>query len=290
MRRLVPVAVIAALALTLSACGSGSSSSGSAAPDATGLGATKLIASSADKAAAAKTARMSGEVTVDVAGKSTTLPLDGVLDFESGAFDFKYDFSQMGIPGAGDAKIEARVVDGIMYMNLGALGGKDGLSSMTGGKTWMKLDLTAFGAGAGSAGGLGDANPGGALDSLRGAGAVEKVGTDTLRGVETTHYRATVDPKKALAEAPAELQEKAKAGLDKLKGPFPVDVWIDGDGQTRKISMDIDTGTGGKVATTLEYYDFGVDVDVSAPPADEVFDFSRMLDGFKNLGAGQPSV
>jgi hypothetical protein len=182
------------------------------------------------------------------------------------------------------------MVDGVMYMDMGALGGKDGLSSMTGGKSWLKLDLKAFGAGAGgSAGGLGDANPGGALDSLRGAGDVQKVGTETLRGVETTHYSAMIDPKKALAEAPAELQEKAKAGLDKLKGPFPVDVWLDGDGQTRKISMDIGESTG-RVSTTLEYYDFGVDVDVTAPPADDVFDFSQLLGGFNNLGAGQPSV
>jgi LppX_LprAFG lipoprotein len=289
MRRLVPVAVIAALALTLGACGSGSSSS--SAPD-NGLGATKLIAASADKAAAAKTARMGGEVTVNVGGKSTTLPLDGILDFETGAFQFKYDFSQLGIPGGGASKIEARMVDGVMYMNLGSLGGSNGLSSMTGGKTWMKLDLKAFGAGAGatgSAGGLGDANPGGVLDSLRGAGDVEKVGADTLRGVETTHYRATIDPQKAIANAPAELQEKAKAGLAELGGPFPMDVWIDGDGQTRKISADIDAATG-KVSMTLEYYDFGVDVDVTAPPADDTFDFSTLLGGLKNLGAGQPSV
>jgi LppX_LprAFG lipoprotein len=289
MRRLVPVAVIAALALTLGACGSGS---GSSSAPADGLGATKLIAASADKAAAAKTARMSGEVTVNVGGKSSKLPLDGILDFETGAFQFKYDFGQLGIPGGGASQIEARMVDGVMYMNLGSLGGKNGLSSVTGGKTWLKLDLAKFGAGAGgsgSAGGLGDANPGGVLDSLRGAGDVQKVGTDTLRGVETTHYRATIDPQKALAKAPAALREKAKAGLDQLKGPFPIDVWIDGDGQTRKISMDVDAAAG-KVSTTIEYYDFGVDVDVSAPPASDVFDFSSLLGGFKNLGAGQPSV
>ncbi len=127
-----------------------------------------------------------------------------------------------------------------------------------------------------SAGGLGDANPGGTLDALRGAGDVEKVGTDTLRGVETTHYRATIDPQKALDKTPADLRDKVQQGLDQLGGSIPVDVWIDGDGQTRKITMDIDAKTG-TVATTMEYYDFGTEVDVSAPPADDVFDSPRPL-------------
>ncbi len=46
-----------------------------------------------------------------------------------------------------------------------------------------------------------------------------------------------------------------------LDEPIPVDVWIDGDGQTRKISMEIDTRRV-VVSTTIEYYDFGADVDV----------------------------
>ncbi len=134
MRRLVPIA-IAALALTLSACGSGGST---AAPTATGLGATKLIAASADKTAATKTARMSGEVTIEVGGARRTLPLDGALDFGSGAFEFTYDMSQLGLPGAGGgAKIQARMVDGAMYMKLGDLGG-GALSALTGDRSWVE--------------------------------------------------------------------------------------------------------------------------------------------------------
>ncbi len=55
--------------------------------------------------------------------RTRTLPLDGALDFGTGAFEFSYDMSQLGLPGAGDAKIEARMVDGAMYMKLGDLGG-----------------------------------------------------------------------------------------------------------------------------------------------------------------------
>lgn len=290
MRRLGFIVAAAAL-LTLSACGGGSGASSG--PTATGLGAVKLIAGSADKAAAAKTARMSGEVTIEARGQRRTLPLDGALDFGSGAFEFTYGMSQLGIPGAGHAELAARVVDGVMYVNLGDLAGGSGkgLSTLTGAKTWMQVDLTSLGVGSsGAGGGLTDANPGGTLDSLRGAGDVSRLGTETLRGVETTHYKATIDPQKALEKTPADLRDKVQKGLDALGGSIPAEVWIDGDGQTRKIAMNLDTDSG-TVSTNIEYYDFGADVDVSAPPADDVFDLSQMLGGFKRLaGTGSPAV
>ncbi len=248
-----------------------------------------MIASSADKAAAAKSARISGEVTVRANGETRTLPLDGAVDFGSGAFEFTYDLSRLGLPGATSAKIQARMVDGAMYMNLGGLAGGagKGLSSMTGGKAWIKLDLGALGLDqSGSSGGLSDANPGGTLELLRGVGDVTTVGTETLRGVSTTHYRATVDPAKAIDEAPAALRGRVQQGLGAISGPIPVDVWIDGDGQARKISTSVDAKSA-SVATSIEYYDFGTGVSVPPPPASDTFDFSDMLGGLRRLsGAG----
>jgi hypothetical protein len=278
--------VVLAAVVTLSACGSGSGSGTAATP--TGHHAVELIASSADKAAAAKTARIGGEVTVTTQGGTKTLPLDGALDFGSGAFEFTYDLSKLGLPGASGAKIQARMVDGVMYMNLGDLAGSGGkgLESMTGGKSWIKLDLGSLGLGApGASGGLSDANPSGTLDLLRGAGDVQKVGTETLRGVETTHYRATIDPQQAVDKAPDALRGRVQQGLGAINGPIPVDVWIDGDGQARKIAMSVDAKTG-KIATSIEYYDFGTDVSVQAPPASDTFDFSDMLGGLRQLTGG----
>jgi hypothetical protein len=285
MRRLGLV-VLGSIVLTLSACGSGSGSGTATAP--TGRGAVELIASSADKAADAKTARISGEVTVTAKGETKTLPLDGAVDFGTGAFRFTYDLSHLGLPGATSAKIEARMIDGAMYMNLGGFEGAagQGLSSMTGGKSWIKLDLSSLGLGAaGSSGGLSDANPSGTLDLLRGVGDVTTVGTETLRGVSTTHYRATVDPQKAVDEAPDALRGQVGKGLGAISGTIPVDVWIDGDGQARKITISVDAKTA-SVATSMEYYDFGTDVSVQAPPASDTYDFSDMLGRLRQLSGG----
>jgi hypothetical protein len=260
--------VVATLAITLGACSGGGSSRSSTpsssdpvpatvpAPVATGARAATLIAASVDKAAERQNARMAGRVTIQTAGETRTLPLDGALDFRSGAFEFAFDLSRLGIPGR-DRTIRARMVDRVMYVSFGELEGAAGraLSSLLDGKAWVRLDLASLGQGADNAtgGGLGQADPAGVLDLLRDIGDVETVGPETLRGVPTTHYRGTIDT-----------------------AAVPVDVWVDGDGQTRKFAATLDQA-GINVDTVMEYYDFGVKLDVSPPPADEVLDFSDIF-------------
>ena len=149
------------------------------------------------------------------------------------------------------------MVDGVMYVSFGDLAGEAGgaLSSLLDGKQWVKLDLASLGMGADSAigGGLAQADPGGALDLLRDIADVQTIGPETVRGVPTTHYRGTTHT-----------------------AAVPVDVWVDGDGQARKIAATVDH-VGVKAAIEIEYYDFGVKVDVNAPPADDVLDFSDLF-------------
>ena len=287
MRRIGLVVLVSVV--VLSACGSGSGSA--TAPN--GRRPVELIAGSADKAAAAKSARISGEVTVTAHGETKTLPLDGAVDFGSGAFTFAYDLSDLGLPGGTGARIQARMVDGVMYMDLGALAGSagKGLESMTGGKRWIKVDLGALGLGAaGAAGGLGDANPSGTLDLLRGVGDVQKVGTESLSGVATTHYRATLDPQKAVAKAPDSLRARLQQSLRAGGRTGPGDGGIDGGGQARKIATSVDAKAVA-ITTTIEYSDFGADVLVEAPAVSDTFDLSDVLGGFRQLrGSGAPAI
>jgi hypothetical protein len=86
---------------------------------------------------------------------------------------------------------------------------------------------------------------------------VERVGNDEIRGVSADHYRAHVDDK-ALGD---------EADLPEPKG-LVIDAWIDRDGLLRRIRVPY-AGTEGPVEV-IDLYDFGVPVDVEAPPADEV--------------------
>lgn len=303
MRRIRTLIVVAAAAGLLVAC-SGSSSAGSkpatgswpgAETSAAPGDAVRRIAASSDATAAERTARFVTSIDSTDGDDRVQVTAEGAVDLQNQNLSLRMDLagslglgsSDAGASGAGRA--EVRVVDGVFYMDLGDLG--DEAEELTDGKRWLKLDFS------GLAGMLGDdavssesSNPVDGLEALRGVSSdVTEVGTETLRGVETTHYRATIDLAKALADAPAGARDGARDLLERAGTPtIPVDVWLDAQDRVRKYTMQVDGSSFGaessSVAVTYEFYDFGAPVDVSAPPADEVADlgsmFEGMLDGF----------
>ncbi len=88
----------------------------------------------------------------------------------------------------------------------------------------------------------------GYLESV--ADELSEEGTETVRGVQTTHYRAT-------------------AHLTQLGAPpeydrFQVEVWVGEDGRTRRYRYH---PIGSPDETYIwEFYDFGVEVDLAPPP------------------------
>ena len=117
------------------------------------------------------------------------------------------------------------------------------------------------------------------LEYLQGlSGDVQKVGDDTVAGEHATHYRASIDYAKVAEKLP-DTSAKARDELTKL-GTVPADVWINDDDRVVKMQMAIDGGAfggdGGKIEMTMEITDFGVPVDVQAPPEDETVDLSSL--------------
>lgn len=112
-----------------------------------------------------------------------------------------------------------------------------------------------------------------------------------MRGVETTRYVGRMDFRKALDAGlddlgmAAEEREKAREGmewmLDQLGSKsVPFEVFVDGAGLLRRMKMDMKMTIEDKqlgMAMQLDYFDFGVDVDVQAPPAATVFDVTDQL-------------
>ncbi|HXG75689.1 MAG TPA: hypothetical protein VNJ53_03875, partial [Gaiellaceae bacterium] len=126
------------------------------------------------------------------------------------------------------------------------------------------------------------------LELLRAAsGTIEVVGTESLRGTEVTHYRATVDPERASilprggepADGALAEQLLAQSGVEAI----PVDVWMDGSGLVRKLALTV-TGTqpgtaeSGTASMSFELWDYGEDVGIEPPPADEVVVESALRD------------
>ncbi|GGQ06802.1 putative lipoprotein [Streptomyces mutabilis] len=181
-----------------------------------------------------------------------------------------------------DAKAEIRIVDKAMYIGGGAEAAKE-----MDGKSWIKFDLAAMGAdkelnqlgGASQA----DKNPATESTFLTGAKDVEKVGTETVEGVETTHYKGTVtlaDLEKSLEGEDKATQEKRqqsleqyeKMGVDKLT----MDMWIDGDDQTKQFRMRGDADKG-PLDLTITFLGINEPVKVAAPPAKDTVDLAEMM-------------
>ncbi|WP_432099440.1 LppX_LprAFG lipoprotein [Streptomyces sp. WAC 04229] len=182
----------------------------------------------------------------------------------------------------GGQSAEIRLVDKAMYIG----GGAEAAKQMDG-KSWMKFDLSALGAGEeldqlGSAS-QADKNPATESTFLTGAKDVEKVGTETVDGVKTTHYKGTVtiadlektldgEDKATREKRQKSLEQYEKMGLDKLT----MDMWIDGDEHTKQFRMRGDAAKG-PLDMTFTFLGFNEPVKVAAPPAKDTMDLAEMM-------------
>jgi hypothetical protein len=123
------------------------------------------------------------------------------------------------------------------------------------------------------------------LAFLKGAADdVEAVGTENVRGTETTHYRATVDLRKAIEGADGITDpETFERFLEQIDDEtVDVDVWIDDDGRARRMeygmAMQLPQGAV-EIESAMDWFDFGTEVDVEPPPADQVTDISDLGGG-----------
>jgi hypothetical protein len=171
----------------------------------------------------------------------------------------------------------------ILYMHLPFLS-----RLIPGGKPWIKFDLSALGKG------LGidfsqltelSSNPGQTLDWLRAtSGAITNAGRETVDGVETTHYEASIDLAKYPNLVPAGRRAAVRRAVDSLINltglhTFPVDAWVASDGLIRKLRMSFSEDVGGQqvtTETTTRFHDFGAPVSINLPPAAQTLDVSKL--------------
>src|SRR5262249_6107203 len=100
---------------------------------------------------------------------------------------------------------------------------------------------------------------------LKGEGAkVQSLGSATVGGTVTTHYRVTIDTAKAL-EAKG-LTSPLLAAAATLPASIPADVWIGKDGLVRQVKLALGTAHG-HLAMTMNLTDYGTAASISAPRA-----------------------
>lgn len=252
------------------------------------------VANAAAKTSDAGSSRVAFEVKVGGGGENMAFGGEGVFAYDEVRGSMTMDVSSV-VPGEAGGTIEMRMLGTMIYMRMpDALAGKSALPQ---GKRWIGLDLAR----AMDAAGLGALNPAQLQQSpsqmlrlLRASSTrVTKTGQADVRGVETTRYTAMIDLRKSVEAGADEIglseqqRREVRAAVEQLKkqtgmDEIPTEVFVDDDGLLRRTLMKMSLAVGGEKASMevlSDYYDFGVEVDVEAPPAAQVVDVTELASG-----------
>jgi hypothetical protein len=154
-------------------------------------------------------------------------------------------------------------------------------AGLSGPKDWLKVDLAQLSQQGGSLSNLAAASPSPttALIYLRGARDAKKVGTDSVAGVDATHYRVTSDLQRAAARSSGTDKTSVQQVM-RLTGrkTLPMDAWVDGDGFLRKVAWAEDTSAGTGANVSMVLHDFRAPVKIE-PPSGHVIDLLQRLSG-----------
>jgi hypothetical protein len=284
MRRAVLATGAVALVLALGACGSVVQGTPTAAgPQAdTGQNGVSAAFSDANQLAAAAKAGTSKSKSAKFAMEGN---LGGQATKASGQGRFDGDNSAMAMTmSLAGRQMEMRFLDKALYVKMPAAAAT--------GKAWIKLSADGSDPMSKALGGsldkmAGQNDPAQTLDQISKAGKITKSEQATVDGKPATHYTVDVDfAKLAGQQAPGGLPAEAADMLKGRNAHFPIDIWLNSDQLPVQIKMDMtpmttaisapDSAATTGMTMTMHYSDWGAPVDVQAPPADQVGDFSDL--------------
>ncbi|MEW1867858.1 hypothetical protein AB0420_06650 [Streptomyces caelestis] len=180
---------------------------------------------------------------------------------------------------SGNGRLPVRFVDGVMYVGGAAKG-----------RSWFRADPAAWGGLTVDNDSYGvlprqlEGSPVVQSTLLTGSEDVRRVGTETVDGARTTHYRGTVtfDGLRAARDAAPDeaTRERRVESLDQFMGlrvsdTLTMDLWVDGDGRAKRFRWQARTdgargGTGGgPLDLTVTFLDVDRPVTIEAPPAED---------------------
>ncbi len=282
-RTIVPL--FFAATLIAGACSSdGPPAQGPAAPPLDRLGEplTRVLAAS-DRALEAESMHMTFEISVEGSGEEVRG--SGEADVSLGDemrqhATFHYG-SLPGLPGGFDMEM---IMDGsMMYMRMPQMQGPGGPPT-----EWISIDMSEAVPGYEELIELsaGRNDPTNAFGYLQGAERAEEVGTETVNGIETTHYRGTMNLAHAITELPADLQRDMRLVMRQFREQFgtltmPFEIWIDADGLLRRMVYVMEGEAAAAAEFSMEMSmdvtEYGNDFELDIPPADDVTDISELV-------------
>lgn len=206
---------------------------------------------------------------------SVNVPAEGAL---TATGDMKFGNStasaqmDMNLPGLGEFTVV--IVGTSVYMKLPA----SMLSELgqNGTKPWVEVPLdssasASIGSTANLASGM---DPTHMIEEIKSAGTITQVSREQLSGVPTTHYAINVNVAKlaqSMTDNPLEEQNLSRVNVPTV----PFDLWVNSQNLPMRIvsTMFLSATSGAQpeqVTTTTNYSNWGEQISISAPPADQV--------------------
>jgi hypothetical protein len=240
---------------------------------------TRAVHAAYERTRSADTAKLTVSSKALAGGQSVTARGSGAVDLAEGD-------SQVNLTSQG-ARIEQRVVDGIIYQKPSAVQ----RGPLPEGKTWMKIDPARLPRSVSGGTQVGD--PVEPFDYLKELDSdhVTEVGTETVNGTRTTRYRVEVEVTTLAQGDRGQAQElRRQLGTSSV----PVDLWLDEQGRLRQETVRLTLrplkdstptdreDTRVTSTTTLRFDDFGTRVSVQPPPAAQTADVTREVAATKS--------
>ena len=139
--------------------------------------------------------------------------------------------------------------------------------SLPGGRKWMGMDFPSTSESTSTVGANDSAEQG--FKMLEEAGDVRKVGEEKILGVETTHYRGTLNHS----------DPKSSGGHPKIEA------WVDGQERVRRMRL-VGSPSRSNLDMTMDFFDFGKVPPITMPDPSEVFDATSLVEDEATSGNG----
>jgi hypothetical protein len=195
--------------------------------------------------------------SITTTGGAAASELSGVMEYDDNSIAMKAS-------STGAQAMEMVMLDKVMYISGAGI-------PLPEGKKWLSVDMNDPDSLFGQLGKSTD--PSFMFKAMESPKKFELLGTEEVDGVEANHYNVVMDTA-SYADA-LDLSAEIAKFMPKEIG---IEMWVDADNRPVKFHQELEipdmTGSGKPTTSTTDgtYYDFGTDVDVEAPPADEVSD------------------
>lgn len=274
MRRRAGAVLLVAVFVT--ACGNGSSGSSTS-----GHGDNDVL--SVIQAAATTTAQQSsmqvrGAMTMDlgaISGAGTgSMNATFAAVMQTKPLLARMTMSGLAVAGQSVGDVSALITPDAMFMKMPMLSARLG-------KPWIEMKFSDMQAASGFdikqlISQAQQMQPAQYIKQLAASGDVEAVGSETVNGVETTHYTGTVSVEEQLSHFSGAVRSTMQSVIATTGWTGArIDVWLDGEGLVRRMHS-ASVGGQGSMSMAMDVLAYGVPVNVTPPPASQVADLGQL--------------